>query len=1281
MQRKLLHIFKDDRKYFAIVFFILFTIIISAFVTPVLMENKRENWNKELSDKVKGIESQTIFLFKEKENEILAKSIEIKRRLSRVLSPKNISYGSLIKLVSKEEFKNYSIEIIAPNGKLIAWNEKVAIPQEEIFPLYFPAGEAYFYNTELLDYFTVVDTIHLETDLFYFIISLPIDKHYSLQNPFFEEVSFTKMLSNEFYTQFEIDYNPFQQKTKDGRKYSFEILNKKNNKIGLVTFVKPALDTSVNSLKNQAAIIQSLLVMLGYIFLGFGLRKDYKEIPYRTVRLILFTIYCGVFRVLLYFVGIPSNIIEGSLVEPAYFSSAFAGGIVKSPMEFFITNIFILFISVQAFRYLINYLLEKPQTKKQRDKLSLILVIPLVLFFLITLRGLIAAIRSVIFDSTLRYFKEPDLLPNIPAMVMNLNILVLGISIVLLLCGYVILSNFIIEKYFAKRDSNKRRQFFFLFAGFQIFGVLYVLLQRQPLITPLLNFFFISLVFALSYQVFFIKMKSIYNYVYAALAASVITISLLNYFNLELERESLKTTALEINRPDENLLRFMVMETLSTAAETNEIISLFSKLNTNYNAAAFLIWSNSSLQRESLNSSVIIYDRSMKVLGRFFVGINAESKPEEFFANYPGDETELIEVNRKEDESGIELAGITPIKSRNIILGYISVSAGFDLQNLGAENIPDFLESKKNIINSVIDLRQLNIFEIVDSKLNRTYGDIYPSRDQIKPILNANYSDDNEAWLNLILNEENCLVYALKSESDGIEKITAVSLQEKHFSLNLFNFFKIFIIHIIFILILFVSFFLLQIKRFKYSFRAQLQIAFLLISIVPVVILAVYNRQIVYDRTQSAIFNELNERTNYLVSHIQSQINKDVNRDLNKAFENAGRELQISFSVYETTNQIFNSKEQYYNSGLFTSRINPEAYYHLNYLSYREYLTKEEIENYQYDSFYRKLTIDGKSYILGVNDAFNKVKLTFSTIDIDVFLFGVYSFAALIIIIISTILANNISAPIRRLTKATGSVAHGDFNVELGNKERGEVRELLDGFNSMTKELQKNQAELAEMEREIAWKEMAKQVAHEIKNPLTPMKLAIQQLIFSYKERNKNFDSIFEKVSATILNQIENLSLIASEFSRFGRMPNYKLEELDLIPVINDTVNLFLDEKIKIGIDTTLNSALIEGDKTHIRRLLINLIRNSIQADATLIKIIINWEDGNFSAIINDKGKGIPDEIKDKIFEVNFTTKEKGMGLGLKLAKRFLEGINGSIQLVNSSSSGTTFKITIPMVK
>ncbi len=168
--------------------------------------------------------------------------------------------------------------------------------------------------------------------------------------------------------------------------------------------------------------------------------------------------------------------------------------------------------------------------------------------------------------------------------------------------------------------------------------------------------------------------------------------------------------------------------------------------------------------------------------------------------------------------------------------------------------------------------------------------------------------------------------------------------------------------------------------------------------------------------------------------------------------------------------------------------------------------------------------------------------------------------------------------PIRKITSATKSVAAGDLSLELKTNAKGELGELVSGFQYMIKELKKNQTILAEIEREEAWKEMAKQVAHEIKNPLTPMKLSVQQLIAAYNDKSDKFDLFFEKVTNTILNQIETLKNIATEFSNFARMPKLKVEVINFNEVINNSINLFTDEKVTISFEPLNAKTEISGD-------------------------------------------------------------------------------------------------------
>jgi len=298
--------------------------------------------------------------------------------------------------------------------------------------------------------------------------------------------------------------------------------------------------------------------------------------------------------------------------------------------------------------------------------------------------------------------------------------------------------------------------------------------------------------------------------------------------------------------------------------------------------------------------------------------------------------------------------------------------------------------------------------------------------------------------------------------------------------------------------------------------------------------------------------------------------------------------------------------------------------------------------------------------------------------ELNIFLFGTYSLAIIFIILLSTLLANQISSPIEKLTKATKSVGSGDMDIQLQSFGKGEIGELINGFNRMVRELKKNQIELAEVERESAWKEMAKQVAHEIKNPLTPMKLAVQHLISAYNDKSNKFDEVFKKVTSTVITQIDNLTNIASEFSSFAKMPTIKLLDIEIIGILKETINLFIEESCEIKIITDLEKVLVKSDKEQFQRMMINLIRNSIQADASYVGILVNLLNEEVEICIKDDGHGIPEEIAAKIFDENYTTKKEGMGLGLSLAKRFLDITDSIIFIKESSSSGTEILIRIP---
>ena len=169
---------KSDGKYIAIVFLVL--IILSGLITPLVINHERNNWDSELTYKIAEIENAIKNSLKNRELKLLQTADWLKINLSETFKSKSYQYKELIELVNNAENKNYSLEIVAPNGKLIAWNENIAIPQAEIFPLAFPLGQTYFHTTGLLTYLTVVDTIQIQNDEFYLVVGEKIEKHYNI---------------------------------------------------------------------------------------------------------------------------------------------------------------------------------------------------------------------------------------------------------------------------------------------------------------------------------------------------------------------------------------------------------------------------------------------------------------------------------------------------------------------------------------------------------------------------------------------------------------------------------------------------------------------------------------------------------------------------------------------------------------------------------------------------------------------------------------------------------------------------------------------------------------------------------------------------------------------------------------------------------------------------------------------------------------------------------------------------------------------------------------------
>ncbi|MEL6842751.1 MAG: ATP-binding protein, partial [Bacteroidota bacterium] len=221
-----------------------------------------------------------------------------------------------------------------------------------------------------------------------------------------------------------------------------------------------------------------------------------------------------------------------------------------------------------------------------------------------------------------------------------------------------------------------------------------------------------------------------------------------------------------------------------------------------------------------------------------------------------------------------------------------------------------------------------------------------------------------------------------------------------------------------------------------------------------------------------------------------------------------------------------------------------------------------------------------------------------------------------------------------------------------------EIGEIVQAYNEMVEQLEESEEKITQTEREVAWRQMARQVAHEIKNPLTPMKLSIQHLNRTFREQTPRFQDMFPKVMKTLLVQIESMVNIANSFSEFARMPEPVNTRIKINDVLLEVVDLYTQSQETIWlIDITDDAFWAYGDRDQLGRCFNNIIKNALQAiDSNgILHISMRVEDQIGRIEIKDNGKGIPEEIQAKIFQPSFSTKNSGMGLGLAIVRRIIE--------------------------
>jgi len=397
-----------------------------------------------------------------------------------------------------------------------------------------------------------------------------------------------------------------------------------------------------------------------------------------------------------------------------------------------------------------------------------------------------------------------------------------------------------------------------------------------------------------------------------------------------------------------------------------------------------------------------------------------------------------------------------------------------------------------------------------------------------------------------------------------------------------------------------------------------------------------------------------------------------------------------NFNLYDKSGKLlYSSQPRIFDLKLLSEYMNPKALTKLAVLHRSEAYERERISDFWYtaayssikDEEYRTVAYLSTPHYSSIKDTAESKNLLLNTI------LNIYTVIIILFGFIAVAVSSKITEPLNIVREKLAATQLSDkINEPLYWERNDEIGMLIKEYNYMLVKLEESAKQLRDVERETAWREMAKQVAHEIKNPLTPMKLGIQQLIRSYNENDSRFKERFDRISHSIIEQIDSLSKIATEFSAFAKLPETNMVKINLIEKIQKVINLFsgTSNVTVVFINKTgKNEVYILGDRDQTLRSFNNLIKNAIEASVgrKKIKIHVTLEltDNNWVKVfVTDNGYGISPEALPNLFKPNFTTKSSGTGLGLAFVKQTVTAIGGKIEFVTKTNVGTSFIISLP---
>ena len=739
--------------------------------------------------------------------------------------------------------------------------------------------------------------------------------------------------------------------------------------------------------------------------------------------------------------------------------------------------------------------------------------------------------------------------------------------------------------------------------------------------------------------------------------------------NVEKEKDTRKLIAQKIEVKQDHIAEYLFLEMEEKIASDSNITTIF---RTSVNPEDEL---SSYLSQEFFNG----YLSKFEVKSGLYDELNEESFE---LANY-----RKIAATGKATSSN-QLFYLSSEAGGSSYLALIPMKNGFAKQTLAITLNVRFLKSEKGFPELLMSGTQEPPLSDEYSIARYAYQSlVYEFGNYIYPLTGKSFQQPKQEFS---FSESNGYSHIVRKQNDHSFIVISKPIDSTLELLTLFSWMFTFMSVIAFVVFIF-SVILGVDSRWYWSLTRRVQAAVIFLVILTFVLVGVGTVSYINTKYLNDQRKSISDQVNALWFMVSENLN--TSREIESRYVGENRNqldrlvnnTNIDFNIYNEAGGIeYSSNPKIFVKGIVSSRMNPIAYLRIKEEGLTQFIHPENAGRLKYISAYAPITGPAGNIIAFLNLPYFEKQNELNN-EVSVFLsalVNIYVLLFAITVLVTIFISSLITKPLLLLQEKMSGIRLGVINEKIAYSEKDEIGQLVGEYNRMIDELADSAERLSRSERESAWREMAKQVAHEIKNPLTPMKLSVQHLLRTFKENKQDF-ALVERISNTLIQQIDTLSNIANAFSNFAKMPQAVPEKVNVAEIMQQVIQLY-----NTGVEIEMKSvegAFVMVDKDQFIGIFSNLLKNAFQSIPEdrqgKISIQISRSEDRIVIEISDNGVGIPENQRDKIFVPNFTTKSSGMGLGLAIVRNIVEETNGKIWFTSIYGVGSSFFVSLPAVE